>query len=63
MLGRFDLVKGASLRWYDSLAIVKRGFCGDCWASLFYQLHTTFVIAITLSMFDQSDQFKVAEQI
>jgi len=62
-LDRFDLVKDASLKWYDSSAIAKRGFCGDCGASLFYQLHTASVIAIAPGMFDQSDQFEVAGQI
>ncbi len=62
-LDRFDLVKDASLKWYDSSVIAKRGFCGDCGASLFYQLHTASVIAIAPGMFDQSDQFEVAGQI
>ena len=34
-LDRFDLVIDASLKWYDSSAIAKHGFCGDCGASLF----------------------------
>ena len=62
-LDRFDLVKDASLKWYDSSAIAKRGFCDDCGASLFYQLHTASVVAIAPGMFDQSDQFEVAGQI
>ena len=59
----FDLVKDAGLRWYNSSAIVKRGFCGDSGASLFYQFHAASLIAIAPGMFDQSDQFEVAEQI
>ena len=35
-LVRFDLVKDASLKWYDSSAIVERGFFYDCGAPLFY---------------------------
>lgn len=62
-LDRFDLVKDAGLKWYDSSAIAKRGFCGDCGASLFYQLHAASLIAIAPGMFDQSDQFEVAGQI
>ena len=65
-LDRFDLVKDAGLKWYDSSAIAKRGFCGfcgDCGASLFYQLYSASLIAIAPGMFDQSDQFEVAGQI
>ena len=62
-LDRFDLVKDAGLKWYNSSAMAKRGFCGDCGASLFYQLHAASLIAIAPGMFDQSDQFTVARQI
>ena len=62
-LDRFDIVKDAGLKWYSSSAIAKRGFCGDCGASLFYQLHAASLIAIAPGMFDQSDQFEVAGQI
>ena len=34
-LGRFDLVKDATLKLYDISAIAKRGFRGDCGTSLF----------------------------
>ena len=49
--GHFDLVKDASLKWYDSLAIAKHVFRGDCVTSLLFQLYIVSVIAIPLGMF------------
>ena len=36
VLDHFHLIKDASLKWYNSSAIVKRSFCRDCAVSLFY---------------------------
>jgi hypothetical protein len=34
---RFDLVKKAGLRWYQSSDIAERGFCADCGSTLFFR--------------------------
>jgi len=60
---QFNLVKDDGLRWYNSSAIAKRGFCHHCGSSLFYKLHDRAVIAIAPGMFDDSDMLSVAGQI
>lgn len=32
------LTQSSALKWYDSSAWARRGFCGDCGTSLFYNL-------------------------
>ena len=58
-LGHFDLVKDASLKWYDSFAIAKHVFRGDCGTSLFYQLYFASLIVIPPGMFDYSGSSKL----
>jgi len=60
---RFELLRDDGLKWYDSSAIAKRGFCGNCGSSLFYKLHSKPVIAIAPGVFDNSDMLEVAGQI
>ena len=58
-----DLAKDSSLKYCNSSAIAKCGFCGEFGASLFYQLHNVSVIDIASGIVDQSDQFAATKHI
>lgn len=51
-LDRFRLTADASLAWYRSSATARRGFCGRCGASLFWQPEGEARIAIAAGALD-----------
>jgi hypothetical protein len=44
--------KSAGLRWYDSSDKARRGFCGICGSSLFYEGHAGTGVAIAAGAID-----------
>ena len=41
------------LRWFASSERARRGFCGECGASLFYEPHDSGTLSIAAGMFDR----------
>jgi len=58
--GDLRLIADDGLRWYESSAIAERGFCGNCGASLTYQLmkpeESDFLVFCTASL-DTPEEF------
>jgi len=48
----FELVEDKGLKWYEASDIAKRGFCGDCGSTLFWQAHGSSYIAIAAGSID-----------
>lgn len=42
----FRFVKDSGLKWYHASGIARRGFCGDCGSTLFWEQHGSGRIAI-----------------
>ncbi|MEM7404265.1 MAG: GFA family protein [Pseudomonadota bacterium] len=49
---RFSLTEDRSLRWYASSNMAKRGFCGDCGATLFWRRNDAPRISIAAGTLD-----------
>jgi hypothetical protein len=50
---KFRLTSGSTLRWYASSDSAKRGFCGNCGSSLFYQVNDADHIGIAAGCIDE----------
>lgn len=50
---RLRLVEDRGLRWYQSSAIARRGFCGECGASLFWDPAGAGYLAVSAGSLDQ----------
>lgn len=46
------LVEARGLRWYRSSSFARRGFCGECGGSLFWERDGSDVISISAGMLD-----------
>jgi len=56
----FRLTSAAPLRWYDSSAGARRGFCGDCGSTLFWQANGRDSISIAAGTLDGATQLASA---
>lgn len=56
-------ITGDSLKWYQSSAIAKRGFCEDCGASLFYKAFEKAHLSITAGTLDDASGLACGGQI
>lgn len=52
-LDKFRITSGETLKWYVSSSIAKRGFCGTCGSSLFYQVNDADHIGIAAGCIDE----------
>lgn len=59
----FTLWGEANLRWYDSSAKARRGFCGTCGTPLFFAPLTGDWIAIAMGAFDAPTDTRLALHI
>ena len=59
----FELTTQKTLGWYDSSAWVKRGFCRNCGASLFYRLNDIARTSVAIGMLDDANDLVIAGQI
>lgn len=60
---RFRLTEESGLRWFPSSEKAKRGFCGTCGASLFWQPTGEARISIGAGVLDGPTGLKIAEEI
>lgn len=61
---RFSFVSGKDrLSWYRSSEHVRRGFCPDCHAHMFYQRLNADMISVSLGMLDELTDITIAGQI
>lgn len=51
-LANFEITRDAGLKWYRSSATAKRGFCGTCGSTLFWQADGKDYIAIAAGTVD-----------
>ena len=56
--GGFKLTEQRGLRWFDSSAIAKRGFCAECGSSLFWQGKGKPYISIAAGTLDPPTHLK-----
>lgn len=61
-LDRFQLTHSDGLRWYRSSATARRGFCGGCGASLFWQPDGEDRISIAAGVLDGQTGLHIAEE-
>ncbi len=52
LLTYFDLIEDRGLKWYEASDSAKRGFCGECGSTLFWQAHGADRIAIAAGSID-----------
>ncbi|MDG1430664.1 MAG: GFA family protein [Paracoccaceae bacterium] len=50
---KFRFISDETLKWYASSEIAKRGFCGTCGSSLFYQVNGADHIGIAAGCIDE----------
>jgi hypothetical protein len=56
----FRLLEDSGLRWYDSSSEARRGFCGHCGSTLFWQPHGRDYISIAAGSLDDSSALTTA---
>jgi hypothetical protein len=59
----FSLLESRGLRWYASSPIARRGFCGECGASLFWERVGRDTISIAAGALDGPTGLTIIEQI
>lgn len=60
---QLTLIIDTGLKWYRSSAIVRRGFCGKCGASLFWDNEQLATISITAGTLDAPTGLKTIAHI
>jgi hypothetical protein len=60
---KFRLTEGRGLKWFRSSDWAKRGFCGECGASLFYKLNDHATIEVAPGSIDGATGTRVAGHI
>ena len=50
------LTESRGLRWYASSAIARRGFCGECGSSLFWEPMAKDYVAVAAGTLDCADR-------
>ncbi len=59
----FELIEDRGLKWYEASDIARRGFCGDCGSTLFWQAHGADQIAIAAGSIDGPTGIETAAHI
>ena len=49
---RLEIADGGALRWFESSRGIRRGFCGDCGSSLFWEVSATGSVSIMAGTLD-----------
>lgn len=62
-MDRLRFEADAALRWYDSSASARRGFCGTCGSSLFWQRRDDAAIGISAGCLDRPTGLATAGDI
>jgi len=57
------LTKASGLKWYESSQIARRGFCGTCGASLFYERQGGGMISVAAGTLDPPTNLKTVSHI
>lgn len=60
---RLELTRDEDLRWYASSPGVRRGFCGTCGASLFWEREGSGVISIMAGTLDRPTGLRLVQHI
>jgi hypothetical protein len=58
-----DITRAGSLRWYQSSATAKRGFCGDCGSNLFWWPTSNTHVSILAGTLDDPTGVKAVSHI
>ena len=56
----FRLLEDSGLKWYDSSSQARRGFCGHCGSTLFWQPHGRDYLSIAAGSLDDSSALTLA---
>lgn len=56
----FRLLEDCGLKWYDSSSEARRGFCGNCGSTLFWQPHGRDYLSIAAGSLDDSSALTTA---
>jgi hypothetical protein len=56
----FRLLEDSGLKWYDSSSEARRGFCGLCGSTLFWQAHGRDYLSIAAGSLDDSSAITTA---
>lgn len=56
------LTQSESLKWYDSSDWARRGFCGECGTSLFYNLKGSVFTSVSSSCLDMPAGFSIGRE-
>lgn len=59
----FRFLKDSGLKWYHASDVARRGFCGDCGATLFWEQHGTGRIAIAAGSLENAGGLETAGHI
>lgn len=62
-LSRFELVADSGLRWYAASAAARRGFCGNCGSTLFWEPHGRDHVSIAAGTLDDSSGLRTVAHI
>ena len=61
--GSLEVVEGRGLKWYASSDNARRGFCGECGGTLFFEPLTKDYVAIAAGTLDPPTGLKTVVQI
>jgi hypothetical protein len=59
----FTLVKSDSLKWYVAVSAYRRGFCGECGSSLFFEEVGGERVSIAAGSLDEPQGLKIAAHL
>ena len=62
-LSKFKLTQNRGLKWFQSSDWAKRGFCGECGSSMFYQMQSEDQINIASGTLDDASGVKPGKHI
>jgi hypothetical protein len=59
----FEIVQERELKWYESSSLARRGFCGRCGSTLFWEAAGRDYISIAAGSLDDSSGLSIAHHI
>ena len=59
----FELLEARALKWYEASSVARRGFCGRCGSTLFWQGVGRDYISIAAGSLDESSGLRIAHHI
>ena len=57
------LTQARGLKWYASSGFARRGFCGECGASIFWERHSAETVSIAAGMLDAPTGLTIIRQL